>query len=118
MLAYFLFKCFLSIFMKNSKLIMNGFLNACGVTAYIIIVSLVLRNGENIFGKMNNFFGPVALLLLFVLSAAITGALTLGRPIWLYLENHRLEALKLFFYTLGWLFVITLIVFITQIITN
>jgi hypothetical protein len=102
--------------MKNSKLIMIGFLNAFGVAAYIVIVSFILRNAEKIFGKMDNFFSPVAFLLLFVLSAAITGTLTLGRPIWLYLENCKTEAVKLFFYTLGWLFVFTFLVFTTLII--
>jgi hypothetical protein len=102
--------------MKNSKLIAIGFLNAFGVSLYVTIVALILRNGEKIFGKMDNFLSPVAFLLLFVLSAAITGTLTLGRPIWLYLDNRKLEAVKLFFYTLGWLFAITLTVFIIEII--
>ncbi|MDD5527523.1 MAG: hypothetical protein PHO56_00920 [Patescibacteria group bacterium] len=100
--------------MKNSTLIVNSFLNALGVALYIVGVSFILRNGERIFGKMDNFLGPVAFLLLFVLSAAITGALTLGRPAVLYLENRKIEAVKLFFYTLGWLGVITIVVFAVQ----
>jgi len=101
--------------MKNSKLVIIGLLNAFGVAAYIVGVSLIIRNGEKIFGKMDNFLGPIAFLLLFVLSAAITGALTLGRPIMLYIRGSKTEAIKLFFYTVGWLFIITLIVFIAQI---
>ena len=65
---------------------------------------------------MDNFLGPVAFLLLFVLSAAITGALILGRPVVLYLENRKLEAVKLFLYTVGWLFVTTLAALIAQIV--
>jgi predicted transglutaminase-like protease len=97
--------------MKNSKLIIIGFLGAFGVAIYVAAVSFIMSNGEKIFGKMDNFLGPVAFLLLFVLSAAITGALVLGRPILWYLENRRLEAVKLFLCTLGWLFAITLAVF-------
>jgi len=102
--------------MKHSKLILIGFLNALGTTIYIIGVSFIIQNGEKIFGKMDNFFGPIAFLLLFVLSAAITGSLILGRPIILYLEKDKTEAIKLFLYTIGWLFLITLIVFTAQIL--
>jgi hypothetical protein len=102
--------------MKNSKLIMISFLNAFGVTIYVAGISFVMRSGGKIFDETNNFLGPVAFLLLFVLSAAITGTLTLGRPVWLYLENRKLEAVKLFLYTLGWLIAITLAIFIVQII--
>jgi SNF family Na+-dependent transporter len=101
--------------MKNSKLVLNGFLNAVGVTIYIVCVSFIMRNGEKIFGKMNNFLGSVAFLLLFVLSAAITGTLVFGRSVLLYLESRKDEAVKLFFYTIGWIFVITLCVFVLQV---
>ena len=97
--------------MKNSNLILNGFLQASGVALYIVLVSLIMNNAQRIFGKMDTFFGPVAFLLLFVLSAAITGSLTLGRSVILYLENHKTEAIKLFIYTVGWLFLLTVAVF-------
>ena len=102
--------------MKQTKLIFTGFLDALGVAVYVVVISLILGQGEKIFGKMDNFLGPVALLLLLVLSAAITGALTLGRPILLYLQGRKREAIKLFLYTLGWLFLMTLLVFIVQVL--
>lgn len=74
-------------------------------------VSLIMRNGEKIFGKMENFLGPIAFLLLFVLSASVVGALVLGRPILLYLDGFKKEAVKLFGYTVSWLFGITVVVF-------
>lgn len=98
--------------MRNSKLILLSFLNSLGVTAYISVVTLAMRNGEKIFGKVeNNFLGPIAFLLLFVLSAAITGFLVIGRPVLLYLESRKPEAVKLFLYTIGWLFVLTVAAF-------
>lgn len=103
--------------MKDSKLVLNGFLQAAGVALYIVVVSWIMNNGQKIFGKMDNVIGPVAFLLLFVLSAAITGGLTLGRSGMLYLGNHKTEAIKLFVFTVGWLFVFTLIVFLVSIIT-
>ena len=101
--------------MKNQKLIFISFLNAIGVAVYTTGVSFILRNGEKIFGKMDNFLGPVAFLLLFVLSAAITGILVFGRPVLLYFENRKTEAITMFFYTIGWLFLMTLVVLIMQI---
>lgn len=103
--------------MKNSKLIFNGFLQAAGAAVYISVVSLIMNNGQKIFGKMDNVFGPVAFLLLFVLSATITGGLTLGQSGILFLENNKIEAIKLFLFTVGWLLIFTLIVFLLLAIT-
>lgn len=97
--------------MKNSRLILTSFLSAGGVAVYTGAVSFVMNNGQQIFGKMTGVLAPVAFLLLFVLSAAITGGMVLGRPGMLYLEGHRVEAIKLFLYTLGWLFLMTLVAF-------
>lgn len=102
--------------MKNSKLTIISLLDALGVAVYVAIVSFIMQNGQRIFGKMDNFLGPIAFLLLFVLSAAITGALILGRPTILYLEGSKKEAVKLFLYTIGWLFLVTLIVFMALIL--
>lgn len=104
--------------MKKSNLILNSFLQATGVAGYIVLVSLIMNNAQRIFGKMDNFFGPVAFLLLFVLSATITGSLTLGRSVILYLENRKTEAIKLFLYTVGWLFLITITVFTVLALTH
>ena len=50
---------------------------------------------------------PVLFLMLFVLSAGVTGALVLGRPVLKYLDGDRKGAIYLFCATLGWLFVFT-----------
>lgn len=100
-------------FMKTSKLILSGFLQALGTAVYIVMVAAIMRNSERIFGKEDNFFSPIAFLLLFVLSAAVTGTLTLGRPILWYLDGRKAEGVKLFLFTLGWLFIMTLIAFCT-----
>ena len=75
-----------------------------------------MSRGEELFGKMDNFWGPVAFLMLFVFSALITASLVLGRPIYFYLDGKREKAIKLFFYNIGWLFIITIIVFTFQMI--
>jgi len=102
--------------MTNKKIIAISFLNALGTAVYVIGIAFLLQNGEKIFGKMNNPLGPAALLMLLVISAAITAALVLGRPILLYLKNRKPEAIKMFFCTLGWLMVITIAIFLSQIV--
>lgn len=86
-------------------------MNSFGVLAYTSLIAVFLANGERIFGGQDNhFLIPAVMLLLFVLSAAITGALVLGKPILLYTENKKSEALKLFFYTIGCMAFITIVV--------
>ncbi len=58
------------------------------------------------------------MLLLFVTSAAITGFLVFGKPAMLYIDGKKKEAISLLGYTIGMLFLITLIVFIFLIAYN
>ena len=97
--------------MKNN-LIIRAFLHSLGVLIYTSLIAAFLFNGEKLFGKVTSFLMPAAILLLLVLSAAITGALVLGKPILLYLDNQKADALKLFGWTVGWLAVITITILI------
>jgi len=101
--------------MKDKDIALWSFIDAISVAGYVAAVSSIIRNGERIFGKMDNFLGPVAFLLLFVLSAAITGALILGRPVMLFLGGQKKEAVKLFIFSVGWLLAIIIVVFVAQI---
>lgn len=98
--------------MKNNKLIFYSFVHSASLLLYIFGVSWILNNGEKIFGKMQNFWGPAAFLLLFVFSALVTGLLLLGKPALLFLNGLKSEALKMIFYTVGWLFVFIVLVFV------
>lgn len=100
--------------MQKSKLCLTALLHAAGVAAYIFLVALLMQNAEKILGKIDNYFSPVAFLLLFVLSAAVTGGLTLGRSLLWYLDGQKKEAVLLFFYILGWLFLFMLLIFAVQ----
>ncbi len=89
----------------------RGLLNAAGVFVYVSLVAWFMFNGEHLFGgDGKSFLIPVFMLMLFVLSAAITGSLVLGKPILMYLDGQKKEAVKLFFITLGWLSLFMLIV--------
>ena len=60
-------------------------------------------NNQIIFGEEDSFLTPLFTLLLFVVSASITGLLVLGKPVLLYLNGQKKEALTLLFATLVWL---------------
>ncbi|MFA5358559.1 MAG: hypothetical protein WC310_01900 [Patescibacteria group bacterium] len=94
------------------KLIFSGLASALGVGVYVAAVSLIMQNGERLFGTGKNYLAPVAFLLIFVLSAAITGFLVFGRPIMMYLDNKKVQAIQLLGYTLAWLFVITMVLLV------
>lgn len=96
----------------------TGFASALGVLAYIIIVSQVMRNGDKIFGKMDNFVSPIAFLLLFTLSAITVGGLVLGKPLMLYLDGKKKEAVSLFLSTAGWMAGFTVLALLAVIIVN
>lgn len=125
--------------MKN-KLVSTSLVNALLATIYVTLISYLMQNGEKLFGKMDNLIGPMSFLLLFVLSAAIMVVLVFGKPVMMYLDNNastslpreyslehtrdksgqvstrRKEAVTLLLYTIGWIFLFTLIALSIQII--
>ncbi len=78
--------------------------------AYISCVALLMFNGQALFGNTEHqtFLMPVMMLSLFVLSATITGTLILGRPILMYWDGKKKEAMQFLGYTVAWFAVILL----------
>ncbi len=98
--------------MKKTNYILKGFINAGGVFVYVSLIALLGFNSQNIFGGVEepNLLIPLFMLLLFIISASITGLLVLGKPVILYLDGQRKEAFQLLFITIGWLVVFLLVV--------
>lgn len=92
------------------RILLHALGHAILVLLYTSGVAWILFNGQRIFGKVTTFWGPLALLMLFVVSATIVGSLVLGRPILLYLQGKKNDALKFFGYTVAWLVILTVIV--------
>jgi len=84
-----------------------GFFLALGEVIYIGLVAFLMSNAELFFGNTpdQSILAPVVFLLLFVISAAVSGALIFGKPALLFLEGKKKEALVLFGLTLFWLFI-------------
>jgi len=102
--------------MRGKKIIKFSLFNSLGTLAYVGAVSWFISNGDKIFGKMSGYLAPVAFLLLFVISAAITGILVLGKPALLFYEGNKKEAMRLLLLTLGWLAFYLAIIFVYLII--
>lgn len=87
--------------------------NALGTAFYIVLVALFLSNTPRIFAETpeKTVFIPIAMLLLLVCSASITGSLVLGRPILWYIDGKKKEAVSLLMATIGFLFLLTIIAF-------
>lgn len=99
--------------MDNSILKFAG-LHALGTALYVALVSSFLFYVPRMFAANteDTVLIPIAMLLLFVVSASITGSLVLGRPILWYLDGKKKEAVSLLMTTLVFLFVITLFAFL------
>jgi len=79
-------------------------MNALGTLAYIIWLAWVFALLEKYnFNEPDGFFAPVLALTLFVVSAAVTGGLVIGKPLLMYISGQKSEAVKLFLYTIAWL---------------
>ncbi|MFA5413450.1 MAG: hypothetical protein WC348_02835 [Patescibacteria group bacterium] len=104
--------------MKNQKIWLWSAANAVGVFAYVMLVVLVMTNGEKIFGQMENYWGPVTFLLLFVFSALVCGLLVFGRPVYLWFDNAKKEAVKMLLFTVANLFVILLVAFVINLLVK
>jgi hypothetical protein len=98
-----------------NKIIQRSLLNALGTIAYVSVVATVMQNGEKIFGNMNQTTGPIAFLTLFVLSASVTGGLVLGKPVLMYLNNQKSDAIRMFIYTLSWLALAVIILLLASV---
>ncbi len=93
----------------NNTIIKNAVASAILTTLYVICVASFFFYASRIFGgdgSKDTILAPIVMLLLLVLSAAITGSLVFGRPVLWYLEGKKQEAISLFLYTLAFLFIV------------
>jgi hypothetical protein len=91
----------------------NPIINAFSATLYIVMVVLIVFYGPRLVGETETILIPIAMLSLFVLSAAMMGYLFLSQPLQLYLSGKRQEAINLFLKTLGTFALVTILIFVT-----
>src|SRR4029078_4535362 len=96
--------------MKTTKYIARSFLNALGVLIYISCIAVLGFNSNHLFGAKDNVLMPIFVLLLFVISASVTGLLVLGKPVLLYVNGLKKEAITLLLSTIVWLVLFLVVV--------
>jgi len=95
-----------------TQIVKRAFIDALATTAYIIFIVSFISSLQAFASQEDIIIIPIAMLLLFVISAAITGFLVFGKPAMLYIDGKKREAVSLLGYTLGILVLITIIFFI------
>src|SRR3989344_3983444 len=96
-------------------LIKRAFIDSLGTAVYISLVIVLIFSLRILPEPEDLIIVPIAMLLLFVCSAAITGFLVFGKPAMLYVDGKKKEAVYLLGYTIGMLVLITIIAFIFSI---
>jgi hypothetical protein len=89
--------------MTNKQLMGRSLINTVGLAVYVFAVANIMQNGEKWFGRVPGLLGPTAFLMLFVLSAAVSGSLVFGKPILVYLDGDKKGAVVMVLYTMLWL---------------
>ena len=96
----------------DKKLLRIATINSLAVLVYVnLVVALISYLEKNFSNQPDTWFTPVAVLMLFVLSAAIVGSLVFIRPVMIFLDGGKKEAVMLLAYTIGCLLVLTVIAF-------
>lgn len=100
------------------KIIRRALIDAIGTVVYVILVALFMSSIQDFAPQEDTVLAIASILLLFVCSAAITGFLVFGKPIMLYIDEKKREAVSLLGYTIGLLLLLTLLIFILLIVYN
>ena len=105
--------------MNYSQHAKNGVRNALGVIIYIVAIALFLNNAQRIFGpRQMGAVGVILVLLLFIISALITGSLVLWQPAKLLLDGKKQEAGAMLFASGGTLVILLFIVGVIALLTK
>jgi hypothetical protein len=88
---------------KKLSLPFVAFLQATGLVVYILILDLFFNfMGTHFVKAPGAFYGPLMMLLLFVISAVISGLLVLGKAGYLFWEKRYKQSFTLLGWTVGW----------------
>lgn len=88
---------------KKYSLPFLGFLQATALVAYITAVTTFMQVVlTERFDDSDEVYAPIIMLLLFIISAVISGGIVLGKAGMLFTQRKRAEAYRLVGWTVGW----------------
>lgn len=97
--------------MNKNTIIARAAIHACGAAAYVFLVVFFIQSSFGINLEHDaGIFAPIVILLLLVFSVALMGLLVFGKPIFLYLDGQKKEAVSLVFFTVGFIGVLLLLI--------
>lgn len=102
---------FRGIIILVKKELKQGILQAAGITLYCSLVAIVMWRGNEIFGKVDSYLGPVAVLVMLSVSVLICGIIVFYKPYKLFFAGKKKEAADVVISTAISLFAILLILF-------
>jgi len=93
---------------------------SAGAILYVAVVATVMQNAQRLFGseKPDTVLAPIGILLLLVVSAATMGLLIFGKPVMLYLDGKKREAVAMVVCTVGQLAAFTILLFVAMATTR
>ena len=94
----------------GSRMTKNPFLNALAAVLYIVVIVFVMHYATGFDNTKATVITPMAVLLLFTLSAAVMGYLFLYQPLQIYTDGERKVAINLFLQTVAVFAVVTVVV--------
>lgn len=91
-------------FKEKTSLGLISFLQALGLALYCSLVAVLFWKGNQLFGNVPNYWGPVLFLIIFTTSALVSALLVLGYPFYLFWQKKQVKtAIRLVGYTAVWL---------------
>lgn len=87
----------------------KSFLYSFGAAAWISLVAAFMQNANQWFGTQDTIISVIAVLILFSMSALVVGGLLIGKPIFLYIDGKKKEAVQMIVCSGGWLLLFFLI---------
>jgi hypothetical protein len=102
--------------MLDMKIFKQSLAYAAFAALYVTVVAAVMRNAQTLFGGNgpDTVLAPMGILMLLVVSAATMGLLIFGKPVMLYIDGKKREAVTMASCTVGILAAFTVLVFVVM----
>lgn len=99
--------------MLDKKILRQSLAFAAAAVLYVVVVATFMQNAARILGPDDgNAIAPIVFLLLLVVSAATMGMLIFAKPVMLYLDGKKREAVMMMGCTIGALAAFTVVLFV------